>query len=193
MLQAIPWTGSSNRDRVLAAEALAEKLLDIRLGVYVNYLCNDHSLAIHDRNGEKVGKGKLLIRPHLSTVKFGKFEGGLLSRRSEDAHHMHRREVDSSSTAKGLPCIYPSTPSTFAECLKLSLVLDLSHTTSAVVRCAERVLRRDVRRFLAVEHVTVQDFRGDYRILTRPAPQDFIVRVAQWSHSVFCEICRTPI
>jgi hypothetical protein len=132
------WTGERERDEVL----FDEKIRGIRRGVYVHYLENDHAYPVHDRNGESKGKGKLLIRAHLASIKFGKFESGLVGRRSQDAKHMHRKDP---SRPQNVIQIAPPAPGTFAECLRLAVVLDLTGRDKEDVRGAERHLRSEPR------------------------------------------------
>ncbi len=193
LLRATAWTGDWTLDRDLFAASGHGRELAVDKGVYVNYFHNDHDYPVHDRNGEKMGKGKLLVRPRLGTIKFGKFESGLLKRRSLDAHHMHRRSPGTTATyVDGRVPVFESAPETFAECLRAALVLDLSDYDSvSIVRAAESTIRKRVRLFLTEERLHVQDHRGDYRILMSEAPPDIVPRLERWTKSVFGEIRST--
>ena len=169
----------------------AEPWLALEKGVYVHYLHNEHDDPVHDRNGEKEGKGKLLVHPRRGTVKIGKFESGLLKRRSEDAHHMHRRSPTPTGNAGGAAHIFDPAPGTFADCLRFAFVLDLSsHDGQQVVRDAEASLRRQLDEFLAEQSVEVQDRLGDYRLLTRETAPPFVERLEHWARTALETVAR---
>jgi len=144
-----------------------EKLKELRpmfavhKGVFVQCFRNDSPHPIHDRNGERRGAGKLLIRPRGRTIKIGKFVGGFLGRRNEDAVHMHPRPA-----AAAAP--FPMAPGTYLDCLELILVLDLSALADDLVTQAEDSLRADLDHFLDSRRISVEDRRGDWRLLTQP-------------------------
>lgn len=174
----VVWVGKPSQDLT----SFQENIRRIRRGVYVHYLVNDHPHPVHDRNGERIGRGKRLILPNLATIKFGKFEDGLIQRRSLDALHMHRRDpLNPLST-------WPLTPQTFAECLKLALVLDLGERTKVEIRTAERHLRTQMRGFLQTHQVSVQDHKGDYRLLTSTPPTGLQEKLAEWARHEFAQI-----
>lgn len=183
LFRKVTWDGHRAQDEL----QFGNDVRQIKRGVYVHVFENPHPHPVHDRNGERRAKGKLLIQSHGATIKFGKFEGGLIARRSQDVEHMHRRDPE--LVGQGIK-VFPSHPGTFAECLRLALVLDLtSRSTPLVVRAAEKHLRSKVRGFLQDAGVAVHNHRGDYRLLTA-APADLVSRVNQWARSEFGEITR---
>lgn len=181
--RAIHWTGCPGQDKRQAPSEMRA----IKRGVYVHYLRNEHEHAVHDRNGEAKGRGKLLIHPGLSTIKFGKFEDGLVKRRSDDAKHMHRREAGV-AWQPGLR--RPASPHVFAECIRLALVLDLSEYDRHVIRKAERMIRSRMLSFVTSYDLQVCNHRGDYRILTRAEPDSgrLVQDLAGWTHTQFNHI-----
>jgi hypothetical protein len=181
-LRTATWTGEWRKDKQLFDDD--EGIHGIDRGVYVHYLVNDHEHPVHDRNGEKRGKGKLLIHPNLGTIKFGKFEGGLIRRRSQDVLHIHRRDPRSVRADKR----FPLAPYTFRECVRLALVLNLTDHCVSFVRYAERVLRDRIPDLIKRHSLKIQDYRGDYRILERTAPAGFVDELAAWARSVFDDI-----
>lgn len=156
----------------------------IKRGVYVHYLRNDHEHPVYDRNR----RGKLLILPGRTTIKFGKFEGGLIARRSEDARHFHRREFTDAPSPAADAAGHRGSLQTFPECVRLALVLDLTGHRKVRVREAEGILRAGMRTFLADLSLEVQNHRGDYRILLDAAPPNFAQRLKAWALNAFAEI-----
>jgi hypothetical protein len=181
LFRAANWTGDFRQDKFL----FDQRIRSIDRGVYVHYLENHHDHPVHDRNGERVGKGTLLMQPGLGAIKFGKFEDGLIRRRSDDARHMHRRCP--SLTRSGVR-VFDRAPHTFGDCLRLALVLDLTDYAVSIVREAERALRKHMRHFLEYNRLSVENHRGDYRVLNVPAPGALVNTLTRWAERVFDEI-----
>lgn len=110
-------------------------------GVYVQYFENDHRLPVHDKNRTFAsgGEGALVIDAYGASLKPGKFQGGFLRRRRQDADHLHRTREDPFGH-------------TYRTCLKFALLLDLSEEAAnavLTVRRAEGLLKQKVDRILS--------------------------------------------
>lgn len=116
--KAAAWTGRFKQDYDLLKDH--DLLGCVEKGLYVHLLYNPTSAAVHDWNGKK---GKCLICPQRNTIKVGKFEKGIIRRRSQDADHFHELpEPGVPNSHDGVAA--PAAPGTFASCLQLALVLD---------------------------------------------------------------------
>ena len=166
----------------------ASGLLGVHRGLYVQYLVNNEITPVHDRNGERTGSGKAVIRPNGKTVKIGKFVNGLLARRADDAIHFHRRPPDEPPRPYDDQFIYPPDLGVYAECLVLIVVLDLGSPTKVLVKEAEQKLKGALDLFLGSKNLRVQDRRGDYRILLDDPGEDFAERILAWAERVFHDL-----
>lgn len=179
--KAVAWTGRLKQDRDLFKDN--NLLCRLEKGLYVHLLYNSSQASVHDRNG----KGKCLIHPSGSTIKVGKFENGIIRRRSQDADHFHESPVPGVANGnEGVAA--PAAPGTFARCLRLALVLDLSKQEIVQVRSAEKMLKHELRNFIADQKLAVQDHRGDYRLLLEPGSADLSARLEKWARASFTAI-----
>lgn len=159
----------------------AGPMLSVHRGLYVQYFFNDSDQDVHDRNGERHGRGKKVIPSGRWTIKIGKFINGLLARRAEDAVHLHRRQQGDTRAPNGQEFLYPPELSTYLDCLVSLIVLDLGSPPKEDVTVAENQLRNRLDRFLDERGLQVQDRNGDYRILeTDPGPQ-FQSDLEEWA------------
>jgi len=131
----IDWSGT----RKDVAQRFRPALREMRRGLYVQYLENHGTAPVYDKNREwsKGGAGRLVIHADGASLKPGKFKIGLITRRYQDAEHLHRARGE----------VYGAT---YADCLRLVLVLDMSGHGGGddVVREGERILKRKVDAFI---------------------------------------------
>ena len=165
----------------------AERLLTVHRGLYVQYLKNRSRNPVYDRNGEARGGGALLIPGRGTTIKIGKFEGGFLARRAQDAIHLHHRPaaVMDPPQPHNEEFVYEPALATYMNCLVRIYLLDLGSPARAVVREAERELRQEMNAFLRGKDLPVQSFRGDWRLLIGRVPADLLENVDEWVRSAF--------
>lgn len=138
----------------------------IEFGLYVQYFENDSPLPVFDKNRDfsRNGSGAHVIYEHGASLKPGKFQGGFLRRRRQDADHLHRARTDAFG-------------STYRSCLKFCLLLDLSRGpfgNPVAIKGAERRLKRNVDEAIR-EHELAHSAatrRGDWRKLRSPTPVD---------------------
>ena len=125
-------------------------------GLYVLYFENDGD-AVHDKNRgwSRGGRGKMVIARNGASLKPGKFEGGFIRRRHQDADHLHRRRDDPFGT-------------TFVDCLKLALFMDLT-AHPQLVRPGEAALKAQLKRFIEAPPrnglASGYNWLGDWRLL----------------------------
>ena len=154
-LTSAAWKSDLRETEAIFANSITGCLLGIRVGLYVLYFEN-MGKAVYDKNRSwsSGGKGKMVIAADGASLKPGKFEGGFIRRRHQDADHMHRQRGD----------IFGKT---FRECLKLAYVLDLT-ARPQLVRKSEKKLRARLKP--AIEECwggLAEDatWRGDWRLL----------------------------
>jgi hypothetical protein len=158
-----------NIDRTLPHRELAHHFSpavhSAERGVYILYFENSSADPVFDKNG----KGKLVIPAGGASLKPGKFEGGFIARRRQDADHLHRTPGDQFGA-------------TFKQCLRLALALDLSGRSTEVTRATEQVLKEAVDAFIIgpprLLHAAGSR-RGDWRHLTGNLPLDAL-RTRLW-------------
>lgn len=144
-----------------ARESTCQRVLASCAGLYVLYFEND-ARAVHDKNGgwRDGGLGKMVIAREGASLKPGKFEGGFVRRRHQDADHMHRRRSDAFGT-------------TFTECLRLAFLLDLTPHPH-LVRRGEATLKAHLKQFIVTAPRTGlapgANWRGDWRLLADRIP-----------------------
>lgn len=134
---------------------------NIRRGVYALYFRNSRVGPVFDKNGgfRRGGEGTCVLFGGGASVKPGKFLGGAVARRYQDADHLHWTRDEQ----KGLA---------FRECLQLALHLDLPNRTDDQVERLEKFLKKKVDGFFASGHLHLRPGttrHGDWRHL-RDAP-----------------------
>jgi hypothetical protein len=165
-----------------------EPMLTVHRGLYVQYLTNKSDRAVYDRNG----KGKLIIPKRGRTIKIGKFEGGLLARRTADAIHMHRRPQTKVPPHHNNELLYAPELGTYIDCLSFIVVLDMGSPPKKQVRAAEGQLRERLNQFLRNEGISVANFRGDYRILSSDSERPSLTDLQVWANDTLCAIANIP-
>lgn len=139
-----------------ARDDVHQRVLASCAGLYILYFENNGD-AVHDKNKgwREGGPGKMVIVKKGASLKPGKFEGGFVRRRYQDADHLHRRRNDPFGR-------------TFVECLKLAFVVDLTEHPH-LVRDGEAALKAHLKRFIVALPpnglAPGTDWRGDWRLL----------------------------
>jgi len=143
-------------------------ILGFRSGLYIQYFENKNDADVHDKNRKfRVGgAGALVIHTQGASLKPGRFQGGFLGRRRQDADHLHRTRRDPFGA-------------TYRDCLKLCLLLDLTKEVEQLGRArppsdfmkeAEMVLKRRLDAWIKQRDLLRPDAtrHGDWRRLSRP-------------------------
>jgi hypothetical protein len=140
---------------------------NITCGLYVMYFRNHSDASVFDKNGSfsRGGAGKLVIYGNEASLKPGKFEGGLVRRRAQDADHLHRSRTEAIGTA-------------FRESLQFLLVLDLSSHGIGAVGIGENLLKKDIDGILEGRLRPGSTRRGDWRHLSQAEPPGQLVQEA---------------
>jgi len=154
-------------------------------GLYVQFFDNMSEQAVYDRSGGPEGGGKLLIKPRGRTLAFGSFVDGLLAHRDEEAAQMHRRPTVGSINPYSKEFRFAADSGTYAECLRLFVVLDLGSASVEAVESAEDALRGALEAFLRKEGRLVLDRSGGYcRYDEEEVDEEFVGRLEAWAGEV---------
>jgi hypothetical protein len=170
-----------------------DALMRVHRGLYVQYFENDDGSAVHDRNGEHRGRGKMIVASGGASVKVGKFQNGFLARRAEDALHFHRRPAEGVTVPYSDEFIYAPENYVYLNCLKRVWLLDLGCPSPEQLKKAERQLIVRLNEHLGRSNV--QDFRGEWRLLKRRPSPEWLSELAEWVSAEFVALkaYRVPV
>jgi hypothetical protein len=160
----------------------SDEIRRVKWGLYAWTLSNGHDVSLCDRNvkGRRLC-GRVLCQPRRHMLKYGKCEGGILSRHRENHDHVHRCE----GTAR---CRRPPRVDSalLRDSLQYFFVLDLTDlkprwsTERDSFEAAEDHWNRAIQAHLEkTKCVDVQDRRGESRHLVHLPERDELLAVLE--------------